>query len=173
MRTNGVCADGEVVWSWRSDAGAKVVKTLSRLTGDGGTQAWSPRRARRKPLKPLRREGRLFGSYLWFLPRAFHSHGGHGCGQHPAFPAPSLNREGESFAKLGRASAARLRACALNAVAKGKPACARFRPRSHGRCQGKIRGQSMPIGGLLTPPALALKGLRKRPLFGTPLAVFG
>ena len=23
-RTNGVCADGEVVWSWRSDAGAKV-----------------------------------------------------------------------------------------------------------------------------------------------------
>ncbi len=135
-RTNGVCADGEVVWSWRSDAGAKVVKTLSRLTGDGGNQAWSPRRARRKPLKPLRREGRLFGSYLWFLPRAFHSHGGHGCGQHPAFPAPSLNREGESFAKLGRAGAARLRACALNAVVKGKPACARSRPRSHGRCHG-------------------------------------
>ena len=38
-RTNGVCADGEVVWSWRSDAGAKSVKTLSRLTGDGGNQA--------------------------------------------------------------------------------------------------------------------------------------
>jgi hypothetical protein len=32
-------ADGEVVWSWHSDAGAKVVKTLSRLTGDGGNQA--------------------------------------------------------------------------------------------------------------------------------------
>src|SRR5882724_11345787 len=45
-RTNGVCADGEVVWSWRSDAGAKVVKTLSRLTGDGGNQAWSPGRSR-------------------------------------------------------------------------------------------------------------------------------
>ena len=23
-RTSGVCADGEVVWSWRSDAGAKL-----------------------------------------------------------------------------------------------------------------------------------------------------
>ncbi len=30
---------GEVVWFWRSDAGAKVVMTLSRLTGDGGNQA--------------------------------------------------------------------------------------------------------------------------------------
>ena len=25
--TSDVLADGEVVWSWRSDAGAKVVKT--------------------------------------------------------------------------------------------------------------------------------------------------
>jgi len=65
-RTNDVAADGEVVWSWRSDAGAKVVKTLSRLTGDGGNQAWSPRRARRTPLKPLRREGRMIRLYLWF-----------------------------------------------------------------------------------------------------------
>ena len=28
--------------------------------------------------------------HLWFLPRAFFSHGGHGCGGHPAFPAPSF-----------------------------------------------------------------------------------
>jgi hypothetical protein len=35
-------ADGEVVWSWRSDAGAKLVKTLSRFASDGGNQAWSP-----------------------------------------------------------------------------------------------------------------------------------
>ena len=27
-RTNDIAADGEVVWSWRSDAGVKVVKTL-------------------------------------------------------------------------------------------------------------------------------------------------
>src|SRR5436189_3030461 len=50
-RTNDGCADGKVVWFWRSDAGAKVVKTLSRLAGDGGNQAWSPGRARRKPLR--------------------------------------------------------------------------------------------------------------------------
>src|SRR6266849_616985 len=34
--TSAAYADGEVVWSWRSNAGVKVVKTLSRLTGDGG-----------------------------------------------------------------------------------------------------------------------------------------
>jgi len=45
-QTTGARADGEIVWSWRSDAGAKVVKTLSRLTGDGGNQAWSPGRSR-------------------------------------------------------------------------------------------------------------------------------
>jgi hypothetical protein len=27
------------VWSWRSEAGAKVAKTLTRLAGDGGNQA--------------------------------------------------------------------------------------------------------------------------------------
>jgi hypothetical protein len=36
----------------------------------------------------------LIGSYLWFLPRAFFTHGGHGCGSHPAFPAPSVFDEG-------------------------------------------------------------------------------
>jgi hypothetical protein len=31
--TSGVGADGEVVWSWRSDAGAKLAKTLSASHG--------------------------------------------------------------------------------------------------------------------------------------------
>jgi len=31
-RTNGVCADGEVVWSWRSNAGAKLVETIPLTT---------------------------------------------------------------------------------------------------------------------------------------------
>jgi hypothetical protein len=31
-RTNGVCADGEVVWFWRPDAGAKFVETIPRMT---------------------------------------------------------------------------------------------------------------------------------------------
>jgi len=34
-RTNGVCADGEVVWSWRSNAGAK----WAERSADGGNQA--------------------------------------------------------------------------------------------------------------------------------------
>ncbi len=41
---------------------------------------------------------------LWFLPRAFHSHGGHGGGELPAFPAPSAFDEGDIAAKLGRAT---------------------------------------------------------------------
>src|SRR5260370_24158797 len=44
--TSGVCADGDVVWSWRSDAGVKLAKTLTRLADDGGNQAWSPGRSR-------------------------------------------------------------------------------------------------------------------------------
>ncbi len=39
---------------------------------------------------------------LWFLPRAFHSHGGHGRGERPAFPAPSDLFEGDLIAELGR-----------------------------------------------------------------------
>jgi hypothetical protein len=51
-------ADGEVVWFWRPDAGAKFLRS-KLLRSDGGKKARSPRRARRKPLKPLRREGRI------------------------------------------------------------------------------------------------------------------
>jgi hypothetical protein len=36
---NNFDADGEVVWFWRSEAGAKVAKTLTRLADDGGNQA--------------------------------------------------------------------------------------------------------------------------------------
>jgi hypothetical protein len=57
--------DGEVVWSWRPDAGAKSAKTLSRLAGDRGKKARSLGRARRKPLKPSRRECRLSRLNLW------------------------------------------------------------------------------------------------------------
>src|SRR4029077_13783715 len=42
-------------------------RRVSRLAGDGGKRARSPGRARRKPLKPLRRECRLFAVYLWLL----------------------------------------------------------------------------------------------------------
>ena len=62
--TSGTKADGEVVWSWRPDAGAKLAE---RSANDGGKRARSPGRARRKPLKPLRREGRTVSVNLWRL----------------------------------------------------------------------------------------------------------
>jgi len=37
--TNDVVADGEVVWFWRPDAGAKLVRGKLLLRGDGGYQA--------------------------------------------------------------------------------------------------------------------------------------
>jgi hypothetical protein len=77
------------VWSWRPDAGAKLLRKRFRES-DGGKRARSPGRARRKPLKPLRREGRLIrhtcGDYR-VLPTL---HAGRGCTGHPVFPAPSL-----------------------------------------------------------------------------------
>src|SRR6266481_210379 len=42
--TSGVCADGEVVWSWRSNAGAKLAETIPPMTV--ATKQWSPGRAR-------------------------------------------------------------------------------------------------------------------------------
>ena len=62
--TNVAKADGEVVWSWRPKAGAKFADALHGA-GDGGKKAWSPGRARRKPLKPSRRECRLIRLNLW------------------------------------------------------------------------------------------------------------
>ena len=41
-------ADGEVVWSWRRDAGVKFVRS-KLLRDDGGKKARSPGRARSKP----------------------------------------------------------------------------------------------------------------------------
>ena len=70
-RTNDVVADGQAVWSWRPDAGAKSAKMRPHLAGDGGKRARSPGRARSKPLKPLRREGRTISAEPVVLPRAF------------------------------------------------------------------------------------------------------
>src|SRR5258707_1026593 len=53
--TSGVCADGEVVWSWRSNAGATVVKTLSRLAGDGGNQAMVTGESAKETVKTIAR----------------------------------------------------------------------------------------------------------------------
>jgi hypothetical protein len=97
--TSGAEADGEIVWSWRPDAG---VKSAIRSAGDGGKRARSPGRARISS-KPSRRECRsVFGEPVvtnscgFLLPTR-----GCGCAKHPAFPAPSYSR-GWSAQQLGR-----------------------------------------------------------------------
>jgi hypothetical protein len=94
-------ADGGAVW-WGPDAGAKFLRS-KLLRDDGGKRARSPGRARRKPLKPLRREGRVISATpvvttLCFLPM----HRGRGCGEHPAFPAPSVFERDNILARPGR-----------------------------------------------------------------------
>src|SRR5216683_2675255 len=70
-RTNDVAADGEVVWSWRSDAGAKVVKTLSRLTGDGGNQAMVTGKSTKETVKTIAQGRPDDPPVPVVLPRAF------------------------------------------------------------------------------------------------------
>jgi hypothetical protein len=84
-KTNVALADGEVVWSWRPKAGAKLCE-MTR--SDGDNKAWSPGRARisRKTIAQGRPVVRLVPVVL---PRAFLLHADHGCGGHPVFPAPS------------------------------------------------------------------------------------
>ena len=55
---SGTGADGEVVWSWRAHAGAKLSRSSKGFVPMTVANAGSPRRA---PIsrKPLRREGRL------------------------------------------------------------------------------------------------------------------
>jgi hypothetical protein len=42
-------ADGEVVWFWRSEAGAKLAMMLTRLADDGGNQAMVTEESTYKP----------------------------------------------------------------------------------------------------------------------------
>jgi hypothetical protein len=53
--TNGVDADGEVVWSWRPLAGVKLATMLCIAPMTVTKTSWTPGRARRNPLKPLAR----------------------------------------------------------------------------------------------------------------------
>ena len=81
-------AYGQAVWFWLPDAGVKSADF--RI----GRRWWltSPalRREREVSRKPLRRECRSVSAYLYDLWAPFFSaHEACGCGQRPAFPAPS------------------------------------------------------------------------------------
>jgi hypothetical protein len=79
------CA-GEIVWSWPPDAEVTLVVMIHRSRGQDSPV---PGESTYKP--PNHRAGNAGMSRLnlWFLPPAFFSLAGHGCGQRPAFPAPS------------------------------------------------------------------------------------
>ena len=118
-QTNDRAADGEVVWFWRSDAGAKPVKTLSkRLAGDGGNKAWSPGRSRisRNPIAQGRPDCPARTCGCGSCPVQSFTHGGHGCERHPAFPAPSSIEESFGFLTPRAPRVAGLRAHAHMAV---------------------------------------------------------
>ncbi len=77
-KTTDVVADGQAVWSWRPEAGAKLAITFVRGCERRGQTSRSPGRARSS--RENHRAGKA-GSLrlnLWFLPRAFSPHGGHG-----------------------------------------------------------------------------------------------
>ena len=70
-RTSGVVAYGKTVWSWRPWLASSFAKTKFAQPGsgfavnsqsDGGKRNSSPGRARHKPSKPLRREGRMLSA---------------------------------------------------------------------------------------------------------------
>src|SRR5439155_24631077 len=66
---------GEAVWawralrvsSWRKQVGPTRCRRCRSFANDGDKTNSSPRRARYKPLKPLRREGRTVSVNLWRL----------------------------------------------------------------------------------------------------------
>src|SRR3984893_16465333 len=103
-------ADGEVVWSWRPDAG---VKSCGDASGPSGFEMYhqSARRrwrtspvTREKPKQAVnhsRRESRSDPVEPVVHSCASCAHD-RGCNRHPAFPAPSVLKEGEVDANLGR-----------------------------------------------------------------------
>jgi hypothetical protein len=48
-QTCGIDADGEVVWSWRAHAGAKLPAKLQRLCGNDGGKRWFTGESTYKP----------------------------------------------------------------------------------------------------------------------------
>ena len=91
---SGTDADGEVVWSWRAHAGAKLSRGSKGLALMTVANAGSPGRTRISR-KPPRREGRLSPPVPVVIALAqIFLRGGPGCSGHPVFPAPSVFQGG-------------------------------------------------------------------------------
>src|SRR6266496_3492090 len=103
QRTAKSCGDAGVKSCGGSFGSTGLDKTFNPLS-DGGKQARSPGRTRRKPLKPLR-AGTSGDSGVLVVTRVRSTNTkctrGRGCNGHPAFPTPSL---GGSFINASGAS---------------------------------------------------------------------
>src|SRR4030088_2747164 len=109
---------------WRQVRGVKSAqpgldKNIS--VGDGGKQARSPGRARRKPLKPLR-AGTSGDSGVLVVTRVRSTTTkctrGRGCNGHPAFPTPSLGGRFINGSGASRGEAAKARLVVIASAAK-------------------------------------------------------
>ena len=99
----GLVADGEVVWSWRPDAGAKFVRS-KLLTGDGGKKPGhrGEHEGNRKTIAQGKPDCLRWTCMLVCAFFRTDRTRDRGCRAHPAFPAPSTFGEGETTANLGR-----------------------------------------------------------------------
>ena len=121
-----MCADGEVVWSWRPKSGAKLGGCVSRQPArapdirqvTGAIELVSPGRARRKPLKPSA-QGRPSVGFTCDPPVRMSLHTGCGCRQAPGLPCALTCGKGSSQLKLGHV-----------APREREPASARLSPSS-------------------------------------------
>jgi hypothetical protein len=109
--TNGAEADGEVVWSWRPDAGVKC-------RGFSARRRWQKSpvtgESTKETVKTIAqgRPGVSGGPVVTTLVCFLFCTRGCGCSGHPAFPAPSDFSEGPTFTATTRAKcAARSRSC--------------------------------------------------------------
>ena len=68
-KTSATDADGEVVWSWRPDAGVKLATMLCIVVGDGDNKARSPGRAPKETVKTIAqgRPGRFRRPVVYLL----------------------------------------------------------------------------------------------------------
>src|SRR6266704_5499063 len=98
-RTNGVCADGEVVWSWRSDAGAKVVESSAN---DGGNQAMVTEESAKETVKTIVQGMPVVAVYPWLLTRVlFAAHAASGATRIRHSLRPLLISRAVNFQQLG------------------------------------------------------------------------
>ncbi len=129
-RGRTICRGREVAWSWHPDADAKLAGD-DDPAGDGGQQA------RCTEESAYKREDRRAGNAgmprlnLWYLPPAFFSQAGHGCGQRPAFPAPSAFSARATTMQASGRHAARAR----SRVLADRPRCLNREVRHTNRCR--------------------------------------